>query len=136
MRVTTMEIIGRDGENFPTLPLDMEWDAALAVYCERRWPVGRRKSVMREWGLSEEEARSVIEGKASKRTIGRIFKHKNGGWPVAIPIMGAVIGQELGRHIEERRRHEREQYETARHGLRRMARDIPAVFGLGAPRDD
>lgn len=95
MTVTVMEILGSGGEKHPILPLDLEWDTALAVYCERRWPVGRRKAVEKEWGLSVDDARAVVEGKASKRIISMIWKHKRGGWAVALPVMGAVIGQPI-----------------------------------------
>lgn len=95
MTVTCMEILGSGGEKHPILPLDVEWDTGLALYCERRWPVGRRKAVEAEWGLSVDDARSVVEGKASKRIISKIWKHPRGGWSVAIPVMGAVIGQPI-----------------------------------------
>ena len=92
MTVTALEILRSDGEKHPTFPLDVEWDTGLAIYCRRRWPVGTRKAVQREWGLSVDDARSVVEGSASKRILSKIWKHPRGGWPVALPIMGAVIG--------------------------------------------
>lgn len=116
-----MEIIGRDGENFPTLPLDMEMDTALAIYCERRWPLGRRKAIEREWDLSSDEARSVVEGKASKRTISKIWKHKRGRWRVALPLLGAVIGCSIHDHFRnEIREAAREQERAEEH--ERLAR--------------
>lgn len=87
-----MGISGWHGEKLPKLPLDVDWDTGLAAYCEQRWPVGRRKAIEREWDLTPDDARSVVEGKASKRVITKIWKHPRGGWAVALPIMSAVIG--------------------------------------------
>lgn len=101
-----MEILGGGGEFLPTLSLDRQTADALAKYVQLRWPVGRRKAVMAEWGLSSEEARSVIEGLASKRVIDRIWKHPNGGWPVVMPVLGAVIGHGVEEFLQnERRKH-------------------------------
>lgn len=131
MTVTTMNILGSDGVKQPTLALDVEWDTALAIYCERRWPVGRRKAIEREWDLSVDDARSVVEGKASKRILSKIWKHPRGGWAVALPIMGAVIGQPVSTFFREQNlkaareaanalEHER----AARAAYRRLASDV------------
>jgi len=85
-----MEILGRDGANFPILPLLRQSRDALARYCEARWPIGRRKAVEREWNLSPDEARGVIEATASAATIDKVWKA--GGWAVALPVLSSVIG--------------------------------------------
>ena len=103
MTVTHMEILGSVGEKLPLLPLDRTRDA-LASYCEYRWPVGRRKSVSREFDLTAEEARSVCEASASATTIDKIWQHPRGGWVVAIPVLGAVIGLGLDDFITSQRR--------------------------------
>lgn len=128
MTVTTMEILGSDGAKNPILPLDVEWDTGVALYAAHRWPVGRRKAVAREWGLSEDEARAVVDGNASKRVLSKIWKHPRGGWAVALPVMGAVIGQpvheffrrqitDAAKEAERAEEHER----LARAAYRRLA---------------
>jgi hypothetical protein len=94
MTVTVAELHGCFGEKSPLFRLDRTRDG-LASYCEARWPVGRRKSVAKEWGLSAEEARSVCEGSASQATLDKVWRHPSGGWSVLLPVMGAVIGQPI-----------------------------------------
>ena len=123
MTVTHMEILGRDGANLPTLPLLRQSRDALARYCEARWPVGRRKAIEREWGLSPDEARGVIEATASAATVDKVWKA--GGWAVALPVLSAVIGCSLETHIKQERR---KQLEVAqRTGA--LVRHLRAVSG-------
>jgi hypothetical protein len=137
MQVTAMEILGSGGLNRPMMPLDVELDTAFALYCEKRWPVGRRKAVEREWGLSVDEARAVVEAKASKRIISKILKHPRGGWAVVLPVLGAVIGEPIDAFFrdqmkqaarEARQAHEHEQLAQA--AYRRL--ESPAA----APSED
>jgi hypothetical protein len=100
MTVTHMENLGRGGASFP-MSFRQSRDA-LANYCEARWPVGRRKAVEREWGLSPDEARGVIEATASAATIDKVWKA--GGWAVALPVLSSVIGCSLETHINQERR--------------------------------
>lgn len=105
MTVTAMELHGYFGEKFPLFSVERTRDA-IAAYCEIRWPVGRRKSVAREWDLTADEARSVCEASASQATLDKIYTHKRGGWAVMFPVFGALIGQTAEQFIEnERRRH-------------------------------
>ena len=100
MTGTTMEIFGHDGARFP-MSLRQSRDA-LANYCTGRWPVGRRKAVEREWGLSPDEARGVIEATASAATIDKVWRA--GGWAVALPVLSSVIGCSLETYIQQERR--------------------------------
>jgi hypothetical protein len=120
MQVTTMEILGWDGENSPTLPFTRATRDALAKYCELRWPNGRRKAVCKEWDLTSDEARSICEATASVTTIEKVWKHPRGQWEVAIPVLGAVIGVHLDAHLEAKRRQSDER--TRRLGT--LVRDI------------
>jgi hypothetical protein len=125
MTVTSMEILGRNGASSP-ISIRQSRDA-LANYCEARWPVGRRKAVEREWGLSPDEARGVIEATASAATIDKVWRA--GGWAVALPVLSSVIGCSLETHIQQERR---KQLETAnRTGA--LVRHLRAVSG---PRSD
>ena len=121
MTVTHKEILGRDGANFPILPLLRQTRDALARYCEARWPVGRRKAAEREWNLSPDEARGVIEATASAATIDKVWKA--GGWAVALPVLSSVIGCSVEEFLQSERR---KQLETARH-TRALVRDLRAL---------
>ncbi len=123
MTVTHMEILGRDGANLPILPLLRQSRDALARYCEARWPVGRRKAVEREWNLSPDEARGVIEATASAATIDKVWKA--GGWAVALPVLSSVIGESVEDFLTTERR---KQLEVAqRTGA--LVRHLRAVSG-------
>lgn len=117
-----MEILGWDGESSANLglPFTRATRDALAKYCELRWPNGRRKAVGKEWGLTPAEAKSIVEATASVTTIERVWKHPRGGWEVALPVMGAVIGTHLDQHLEVQRR---KSDDRARR-LSSLARDI------------
>lgn len=116
-----MEILGRDGAKRPKLNDSGVSREELAKLVAQMFPTDRRKNVEREWDLSVDEARSVVEGSASQRTIDKILKHENGGWKVALPLLGAVIGtpihtfiaSEKQRLIDEAERYRREADELA-----------------------
>ena len=99
MTVTTMEILGRDGATSPSLGLSRATRDALAEYTRLRWPTGRRKAIEREWDLSPDQARGVMEATASAATVDAIWKHSNGGWAVLLPVLGAVVGKPLHEHL-------------------------------------
>lgn len=81
------------GESFPLLSVDKRTRDALAAYVAHRWPHGRRKAVMREWDLSDDEARSVCAGRCSWATFDKIITHKQGGWSVLFPVYGALLDE-------------------------------------------
>jgi hypothetical protein len=125
MTVTHMENLGRGGASFP-MSFRQSRDA-LANYCTGRWPVGRRKAVEREWGLSADEARGVIEATASAATIDKVWKA--GGWAVALPVLSSVIGCSLENFMQTERR---KQLEVA-HRTGALVRHLRSVSG---PRSD
>jgi hypothetical protein len=88
----------------PRLPFTRATRDALAKYCELRWPNGRRKAVSKEWDLTPAEAKSLVEATASITTIEKVWKHPRGGWEIALPVIGAVIGRHLDQHLELQRR--------------------------------
>lgn len=114
MTVTWMEVDGSFGEKSPLFRLDRTRDG-LASYCEARWPVGRRKSVAKEWGLSPDEARSVCEGSASQATLDKVWRHARGGWTVLLPVMGAVIGQPISEFFRQQMQQAARDAERAQH---------------------
>lgn len=113
---------------------------AMAIYCDQTFPlIGRRNAVAREWDLRDDEARSVIEGKASKATLDRIYQHDNGGWRVVIPVLGIVTGQALDQHItreQERVANERRSYEEREERLADMAGHLRAMGRLSLSGPD
>lgn len=101
-----MEIRHHVGEKFPLLPVERIRDV-LAAYCAYRWPAGRRKAVAREWGLNEDEARSVCAGRASITTIEKVLLHPtNGRWALALPLLGALFDETAEDYLtKQRKRH-------------------------------
>ena len=133
-------IFSNDGDFSPRLGLDRSMADALAVYVQQTFPpLGRRKAVANEWGLGTEEARTVIEGRPSRATLDRIFKHRNGGWRVILPVMGAVVGQTADAFIiqeKQRLAHERQSFEERENRLVEMARDLRTVGRLSLDGPD
>ena len=67
---------------------------------------------MREWALSADEAKGLIQGKTSIRTMEKVLQHKNGGWRVGVTIIGIVTGKRLADYFaseKQRLNHEVEQ---------------------------
>ena len=130
-----MTIYSNDGDFLPRLGLDRSVADALAIYVQQTFPpLGRRKAVAAEFDLGIEEARTVIEGRPSKATLDRIWKHPNGGWRVILPVFGAVVGQSADAFIireKERLADERRTFEQREARLGEMARDLRLVVGVG-----
>jgi hypothetical protein len=103
MTGSTMTVRDWFGEISPLLGLSRTRDA-LTAYVGERWPVGRRKSVMREWDLSEDEARSVCTGRCSWATWDKIVNHKNGRWSVILPVIGALLDEPVEQFIIQKRK--------------------------------
>lgn len=86
------------------LPLDQRRRDALANYAELAAEDSGKplQAWVREtWGLKDYEAKDLIRGNASEAVWERILKRRGPhcGWVVAIPIIGAVIGQDLADHF-------------------------------------
>lgn len=88
---------------------------ALAEYARRVWPTHTIKNIERAWDLTTDEAKGLLRGQASLRTVEKVLAHRNGGWRVALPLLGGVIGhgiadyfasekQRLNHEVEQRRR--------------------------------
>lgn len=129
-----MGIMGGDGEFHPILSMSRATRDALATYCQQRWPTGRRKAIEREWGLTGDQARSVLEATASASTIDRIWKHERGGWAVILPVLGAVVGQPVSDFFrEEIRKAAREQQQLEHHATLADAAWSRRSVGPGGP---
>lgn len=134
MAVTSMTIYANDGSGMPRLGLDRTVADALATWCDQTFDVqGRRKAVARHFDLTMDEARTVLEARASRTVIDRVLKHPNGGWKVALPVIGAVVGQTADAFIlqeQERLADERRSFEAQEARLGQMARDLRIVVPL------
>lgn len=129
-----MSIYANDGEFSPRLGLDRTVADAMAVWCEQTFPVqGRRKAIASHFDISLDAARTLIEGRPSRTLLDQIFKHRNGGWRVILPVMGAVVGQTADAFIireKERLADERRDFEERESRLDQMARDLRVVVPL------
>lgn len=75
---------------------------ALAELCENKAPTGRRKYAEKRFGLEAEEARRLIEGRASKAIIDKAFR--NAGWSAVLEAFALFFDQGVDQHIEQMRR--------------------------------
>jgi hypothetical protein len=98
------------------LPLDQRRRDALANLAQleaKAAGLPAQTWVRQTWGLKDYEAKDLLKGNSSEPVWERILKHPNGGWSVALPILGAVIGHDVEvflqaqrkRHVEIARRH-------------------------------
>lgn len=121
-----MEIPGSFGAKRPRLSLfktDRVRDV-LADYCESMWPVGRRKTIERLWGLSSDEARAVCEGSASQRTLDKVWRA--GGWGLVLPVFTKLLGEGVDQHIARERARNAATASTLRE-VSRSLRALPAA---------
>lgn len=130
MTVSAMDISSLRGTN---LPLDSRRRDALATYAKFAADdagVAPQAWVRKTWGFADYEAKALLKGDASEAMWERILKHKNGGWNVAIPVLGAVVGLGLDDFLAaQRRRH----VELARRSGA-VVRDLRALPDLGGHR--
>lgn len=80
-----------------TLPLDKATRDSLADYCKMRWPHHTAKLAAREWNLTVDQARGVVDAKSSLNTYDQI--KKAGGWPVILAVEAAVVGHGLDQFL-------------------------------------
>ena len=111
---------------------DFGFENVLASYVRRRGM--SIKAIQNEWNLTDGEARGVMYAQASRATVRKILKAKNGGWELGLMLLSGVIGHDLETHIERKRAHERACYERMDAGLRKMAADLGSVCGVDRTR--
>lgn len=83
------------------LALDTGTRDAVADLARERWPSNTAKLAAREWGLTLDQARSAVAGRASQTTIDQIIKA--GGWPVLFAVGAKVTGQGADQFLSELR---------------------------------
>ena len=114
------------------LSLDKGSRDALADYLGGLWPGNKAKCAAREFGLSLDEARSSLAGRASLTTYDKI--KKAGGWAVIFAVEAMVLGQGADQYlIELRGKHEQQAKRLDALGV-----DLWTVgaFGRPDPADD
>lgn len=137
MELTADMIITRRGT---ILPLDQRRRDALAnfaVEAAKASGIPAQRWARETWTLKDYEAKDLLRGNASEPVWERILKHKNGGWPVALPILGAVIGHGIEDFItqeQERLSRERKATEDREAGLGEVARHLRSSLFMGRDR--
>lgn len=94
-------------DNQRKLDLDKGLRESVAEFLRFRFPTNTAKETARAFRISLDQARHAVNGLGSIASIELIFKH--GGWPAALHIVGAVIGQAVEQHFTKIRREHAEQ---------------------------
>jgi len=115
MTVTAMSLQTLRGTK---LALDKRRRDALATYAiQAAEDAGQPPQtwVRQTWGLKDYEAKHLLKGDASEATFERLLKRRGPhcGWRLALPILGAIIGEDLADHFQREKAevaHERARY--------------------------
>lgn len=84
------------------LPFARDFREALALYARRTWPLNTSIHAAKAWGIDKTTAKNLLKGHASDATITRVLRA--GGWAMALPVIGAVIGHSAEQFLEDERR--------------------------------
>ena len=103
MNGVAVEISRKAGEIPRNRRLASTVEEALDRFCRATWPIKPAVMAAREWGLTRDEAREVLRGRASRAVINKIARHRAGGLDVMIPLFEQVCGQTLAEFNAERR---------------------------------
>lgn len=109
MTITTADLMTFGGQN---LPFAQDLREALANYARRTWPVQTSVHAAKAWGVSKDTAKNVLKGHASDATVTKIFRA--GGWQLALPVIGAVIGQPVDAFFREQMKQAAREAELAK----------------------
>lgn len=140
MAVTVNEIMTLGGRQ---LPFARDLREAIGIYMRRTWPLNTSVHAAKAWKIPKSTAASLMKGHASDATITAVLRA--GGWPLAIAVVGATIGERLEDFIhEERKSLEREAQQREREArelatiestlLRRPVADVGAGAAARNPR--
>jgi hypothetical protein len=125
MTFTASEIMDFDGQ---LLPFSRDLREALGVYARRRWKLNTSVHASKAWGIPKSTVANLLKGHASDATVTKIIRA--GGWELALPVIGAVIGEPVHAFFREQMRLAAKEAERAQHhehlaetAYRRLARD-------------
>lgn len=125
MTLTADGLMSLDGQ---MLPFSRDLREALAIYARRSWPLNTSVHAAKAWGVPKSTAANLLKGHASDATVTRIIRA--GGWALALPVIGAVIGEPVHAFFRDQMRqaakdaeraHEHEQLAAA--AYRRLESD-------------
>lgn len=94
------------------LPFSRDLREALAIYARRAWPLNTSVHAAKAWGIPKTTAANLLKGHASDATVTRIIR--SGGWALALPVIGAVIGEPVHEFFREQMRQAAKDAEHAR----------------------
>lgn len=99
MSITADGIMHLDGQ---LLPFSRDLREALAIYARRTWPTNTSGHAAKAWGIPKTTAANLLKGHASDATVTAIIRA--GGWALALPVIGAVIGEPVHAFFREQMR--------------------------------
>jgi hypothetical protein len=109
MTLTADTIMDLDGQ---LLPFSRDLREALAIYARRTWPVNTSGHAAKAWGIPKTTAANLLKGHASDATVTKIIRA--GGWALALPVIGAVIGEPVHSFFREQMKQAAIQAERAK----------------------
>jgi hypothetical protein len=129
MTITADAIMHLDGQ---LLPFSRDLREALAIYARRTWPTNTSGHASRAWEIPKSTAANLLKGHASDATVTKIIRA--GGWGLALPVIGAVIGEPVHAFFREQMRQAAKDAERAQEheylaaaAYRRLADDAAAA---------
>ncbi|WP_374387171.1 hypothetical protein [Brevundimonas sp.] len=95
-------------------PLQYGLREAFAEVMRHRYrnEVNVQGMVVRDFGLSVDAAKGLIQGRTSIRTMEEVLQHKNGGWKIGLAVLSRVINHRIADYFaseKQRLNHEAEQ---------------------------
>jgi hypothetical protein len=108
MTLTADTIMHLDGQ---LLPFSRDLREALAIYARRTWPLNTSVHAAKAWGVPKSTAANLLKGHASDATVTAIIRA--GGWGLALPVIGAVIGEPVHAFFREQTRQAAKEAERA-----------------------
>jgi hypothetical protein len=124
MAVTANEIM-TVGEQ--QLPFARDLREAVSIYMRRRWPLNTSVHAAKEWGIPKSTAANLLKGHASDATLTIVLRA--GGWPLAIAVVGATIGQRLEDFIRAERKGLEDEAQRRDREARELATIEATLFG-------
>ncbi|RAK51611.1 hypothetical protein [Phenylobacterium soli] len=132
MTLTADSIMHLDGQ---LLPFSRDLREALAIYARRTWPVNTSGHAAKAWGIPKTTAANLLKGHASDATVTKIIRA--GGWELALPVIGAVIGEPVHAFFREQMRQAAREAERAKaHEELAQAAYRHLATGLADPGED
>lgn len=120
------------------LPFSRDLREALAIYARRMWPLNTSVHAAKAWGVPKSTAANLLKRHASDATVTAIIRA--GGWGLALPVIGAVIGEPVHSFFREQMRQAAKEAERAveheqlaAEAYRRLAADPARPGPAGRP---